>query len=111
MSLTNTDVLNHSFLEDMYSDGYFPDFLVDKCKAILIGLCEQIEELKPEGEGVYELTHVATEAFNALESEFHENESELETAARECIAGGFDFILKAYGYEVDLEEAIAPREW
>ncbi|WP_420814113.1 DUF5713 family protein [Polyangium spumosum] len=22
-----------------------------------------------------------------------------------------DFILKAYGYEVDIEEAIAPRDW
>ena len=33
------------------------------------------------------------------------------TAARECIASEFYNIATAYGFEADIEELIAPREW
>lgn len=113
MAITNEQLAGYNFLEEMYDDGYFPNFLVDKCKAILVNLCEQIEVDKPEGlEALYALTHPATEAFNGLQEEFEENDSELETGARECIAMDFDFIAKAYGFnDADVEELIAPRDW
>lgn len=97
----------------MYKDGYFPNFLVDNIKNILIDLCEEIEAIPPKTNGeLYTLTHIATEKINDLADEFEQNDSELETAAREDIGANFDFIVNAYGFkDADLEEVIAPRDW
>ena len=66
--LTNPKVKNHFFLKDMYKDNYFPNFLVDKGKNILLDLCFKIEREKPKDEaGVYRLTHNAIEMFNDLQ--------------------------------------------
>lgn len=101
-----------SFLKDMYEDGYFPDFLVDKIKAILISLCEKIEEVKPTSlEQLYKLTNESTELINDLAEEFEDNDSELETAARESIAESFEIIAQTYNFEADIEELIANRDW
>jgi hypothetical protein len=97
----------------MYSDGYFPDHVVDKGKAILLGLCEQIEAERPGDLGaLYALTGAATEEFNALADEFDAAGSEIETVAREVIAGDFRFIALAYGFaDAEVEELIAARDW
>jgi hypothetical protein len=43
---------------------------------------------------------------------FYENDSEIETVARDCIGMDFEFIANAYGFEnVDVEELIATRDW
>ena len=111
--LTNKKILNHEFLRGMYNDDYFPDFLVDKIKGILLDVCCQIEEKKPESHSdLFLITHQAVEKINVLEKEFEENESELETVAREVMGDEFDFIVKMYGFnDVDIEDVIAPREW
>ena len=113
MPITNPKLQEHAFLEEMYEDSYFPVHAVDLGKAILVRLCEKIEVEKPSGlDALYELTHAATEEFNALQDVFDENESEIETAARECIAGDFRLIAEAYGFDdADPEDLIAPREW
>ena len=64
--LKNQRLQSYAFLQGMYDDGYFPNFLVDKGKAILVSLCEQIEKTKPLGDEVLKLTHAATEEFNEL---------------------------------------------
>jgi hypothetical protein len=112
-SLTNEKMRDYPFLASMYRDGYFPDFLVDKVRDILVQLCRQIEATRPQSlEALYQLTHAATEKINALEAEFIANESELETEAREVMGADFEEIAKAYGFEnADVEELIAPREW
>lgn len=108
----NETILAYEFLAEMYRDGYFPDFLVDKGKYILLRLCSEIESEKPKSdEDVYRLTHKATKGFNKLALEFEENESEIETAARDTIGSDIDFIMKTYGFDLDMEEAIAPRDW
>jgi hypothetical protein len=110
--LQNEAVKSYKFLKDMYDDDYFPNFLVDKAKIILINLCFQIENKQPKNlEELYKLTHLATDKFNELQGEFEENDSEIETGARECIAMDFDFIAKAYNFDADLEELIATRDW
>ncbi len=112
MAITNQELQDYHFLQDMYDDGYFPNFLVDKGKQILISLCEQIEAQKPkEAAEVYKLTHAATEAFNELAEEFEDNESEIETVARDTIGTDVNFIAGAYGFDLDIEELIAPRDW
>lgn len=113
MAIFNEKIRNHQMLLDMYADGYFPNFLVDKIKAILFDLCEQIEREEPtDDESLLKLTHAATERINALAEEFEENDSELETGAREAMGAEFDFIVRAYGFaDVDIEDVIAPRDW
>lgn len=112
-SITNDSIKGHDFLQCMYSNGYFPDFLVDKCKAVLLDLCAQIESQKPKDlDALYKLSHHATNQINALEDEFAENGSEIETAARECLAENFEFVAHAYGFvDADIEELIGTRDW
>ncbi len=107
----NPKLAKHRFLADMVGDDYFPAHLVKKGQGILKALAARIEKENPQGEAVYALTHATTEEFNALQEEFFEEDSEIETAARESIAGDIGFILEAYGYDLDLEEAIAPSDW
>jgi Family of unknown function (DUF5713) len=113
MPITNQTLQDYKFLDEMYKDGYFPDHVVDMGKAILIRLCEKIESEKPSDlEELYKLSHAATDEFNDLQSVFEENESELETAARDCIGGDFEQIAIAYGFtDADVEELIATRDW
>jgi len=97
----------------MYNDGYFPNHVVDKGKAILLELCERIEAEHPgDLAALYALTDVATEQFNALDAEFVAADSEIETVAREVIADDFWFIARAYGFaDADVEMLIAERDW
>lgn len=110
---TNQKVLDHEFLTGMYDDEYFPDHLVDKGKAILLGLCGRIETDRPADlTALYTLTHAATEEFNALQAEFDEAGSEIETVARDVIGEEFWFVATAYGFDgADIEELIATRDW
>ena len=112
MAISNENLKDYPFLQSMYNDEYFPNFLVDKGKQILIQLCENIEAKQPKDpESLFVLTHSATNEFNDLDEEFSDNGSELETEAREVIGENFDFIVKAYGFNVDIEDVIATRDW
>lgn len=112
MQLSNPEAIKYEFLKEMYEDGYFPDFLVDKGKKILMNLCFQIETIQPKSlDELYKLTHLSTDEFNDLQEEFGENESELETVARDCIAVDFENLAKIYGFDADIEELTATRDW
>lgn len=109
----NEALASYAFLQGMYDDGYFPNHVVDKGKAILLRLCDRIEAERPADlKALYVLTHAATEEFNDLESDFDEAGSELETVAREVIAEDFWAIANAYGFaDADIEDLIATRDW
>lgn len=113
MAITNERITQYVFLRGLYEDGYYPDHVVDKGRAVLLRLCERIEAEQPADlTALYALTEVATEEFNALEAEFEEVGSEIETVAREEIAESFWFVASAYGFEhADVEELVAAREW
>ncbi|MET8809553.1 DUF5713 family protein [Streptomyces sp. NPDC004546] len=113
MPISNPRTAGHAFLDGLYRDGYFPDHVVDKGRAILLALCARIEAERPADlAALYRLTQAATEEFNALEAEFEAAGSEIETVAREEIGGDFWFVARAYGFEdADVEELIATREW
>ena len=100
-------------LQGMYQDDYFPKFLVDKVRDILIDACQDIETQKPENlEALYQITRRATERINDLQEEFADNDSEIETAARDDIAVSFGHIASVYGFpDADLEELVAGRDW
>lgn len=110
--IQNQKLRNYVFLEGMYNDSYYPNFLVNKGKAILLTLCIQIETSKPRNlRELYKLTHAATNQFNRLEEEFVDCGSEIETVAREVIALDFEYIAQSYGYEANVEQLIAVRAW
>lgn len=112
MPVTNPKILAHAFLEDMGEDDYFPDALVDRGRDILLRLCARIEAEAPASlDALYALTHAATVEFNALDEALQDAGSEIETAARENIAGDFEFIATSYGFDADIEALIAPRDW
>ena len=110
--LSNEAMRNYAFVQCMYEDEFFPPKLVDKCKDILVELCFRIEKEQPKSlDALYVLTHEATNRLNGLQDEFFAQESEIETAAAECLAMDFLAIATAYGFEADVEMLIATREW
>ncbi len=112
MAIANKQMSEYPFLAEMYRDDYFPNHLVDKGKAILIRLCERIEDENPRSlRALYKLTHAATEEFNQLASRFIDEGSEIETTARDAIGSDFSAIAQAYGFDADTEELISPRDW
>ena len=113
MPITNHQTAGHAFLREMYEDPYYPDAVLDQCRAVLQRLCETIESERPSDLAtLYVLTRAATAEFNDLQAEFEAAGSEIETVARESIAADFCLIASAYGFtEADSEELIAGRDW
>ncbi|TCM65057.1 hypothetical protein EC844_11620 [Acinetobacter calcoaceticus] len=113
MKIQNPKILQHTFLDDMYKDSYFPDPLVDQVKAVLLELCMQIETQQPQDlDGLYRLSHFATEQINDLQEAFDQANSEIETVARETISANVSFIAAAYGFvDADHEVLIETRDW
>lgn len=113
MGAANLKVDTSKLLEGMYHDGYFPNFLVDKVRDVIIDACREIEATNPKThQDLYAITCRATEKINDLQEEFEETESEIETAAREDIAMTFGYVAKTYGFpDADLEELVATRDW
>lgn len=102
---------DYTLLEDMYEDDYFPDFLVDKVKALVQDVIHFLETGERDLEKIQEKFDAMTLAINDLEEEFEENDSEIETAARDSIGETVDYILKWFDIDMDVEDAIAEREW
>lgn len=49
-------------------------------------------------------------SINNLQDEFDENDSEIETVARDCIGETVGYILDYFDIPIDVEEAIRERE-
>jgi hypothetical protein len=113
MSTNELKIDPSQLLKGMYADGYFPTFLVDKVRDVLLDACREIESRKPRGhQALYRITCRATERINDLQQEFEENNSEIETAARDDIAVSFGYIASVYGFpDADLEALVATRDW
>jgi len=99
------------YVPDMYSDEYFPNTLVDKVKKIIKEAAVFIEEGDHSKEEIQTAFDKMTMAINELQDEFYENDSEIETAAREAIGETVDRIIKFFNIDIDIEEAIRERDW
>ncbi|WBF58491.1 hypothetical protein HXV90_01025 [Lysinibacillus sp. JK80] len=95
----------------MYEDSFFPTFLVDKIKLIIIKVVHFIEESTHTIEEVQENLDEMTIAINELQNEFYENDSEIETIARDSIGATVEEILQYFEIDIDIEEALREREW
>ena len=101
----------NDYLPQMYKDCYYPVALVDKVKEQLAGLVALLEQGPHPDDVVQAKCDEMTDAINALEEEFDEEGSELETVAREDIAETLGRIFEAYDVELELEDALRKREW
>lgn len=102
---------NYKLLEEMYNDKYFPDFLVDKIKALVRDVIEFLETGERDLKKIQKEFDKMTLAINDLEEEFEDNDSELETVARDSIGTTVDYILKWFDINIDVEDAIGERDW
>jgi len=99
------------YLEDMYRQEYFPDFLVDKVRDAIKEVVGFIEERDHSAGEIQTALDEMVFKINELQDEFYENDSEIETVARESIGETVDNILKYFGIEIDIEEALRERDW
>ncbi|WWR21151.1 DUF5713 family protein [Lachnospiraceae bacterium JLR.KK009] len=102
---------DYKLLEDMYEDGYFPDFLVDKLRDLIENVITFLETGEQDLQKIQEKFDGMTLAANDLEEEFEENGSELETAARESIGATVAYILQWFEINIGVEDAIRERDW
>lgn len=101
----------YQYLDDMYKDTYYPVFLVDKLKELML---ELVAYLEPEDKSVEQIQSKLDEIIgktNDLQEDFEENGSEIETVARESIAQTVEDILAYYEIPIETEEAIRERDW
>lgn len=102
---------NYKLLDEMYQDEYYPAFLVDKVKDELQKVIHLLESGETDTKAVQKTLDDAICGINDLQDEFEENDSEIETVARECIAADVDYILKWFDIPIETEEAIRERDW
>lgn len=102
---------NYQLLSEMYQDDYFPDFLVDKIKDLLQQVIELLENGETDLAVIQNRFDEIVEEINDLQDEFAENDSEIETVARDCIGESVDYILHWFNIDIDVEDAIGARDW
>ena len=102
---------NYKLLDEMYQDDYYPAFLVDKVKDEIQKVIDLLESGETDTEVVQEKLDEAVLAINDLQEEFDENESEIETVARDCIGVTIDYILKWFDIHIEMDEANRKRDW
>lgn len=102
---------DYRLLEDMYQDGYFPDFLVDKVKALVQNVIGFLETGERNLEKIQSKFDEMTLAINDLQEEFEDNDSEIETAARDSIGETVAYILEWFDIDINVEDAIGERDW
>ena len=102
---------NYKLLKEMYEDDYFHVFLVDKVRDELQKVIDLLETGETNTDVIQEKLDEVVCAINDLQEEFDENDSEIETVARDCIGVTVDYILKWFGIPIDMEEAIRERDW
>ena len=102
---------NYQMLAEMYQDDYYPDFLVDKISALLRKVIALLENDETDLKVIQSALDEAVEGINDLQAEFDENDSEIETVARDCIGTTVEYILRYFDIDIDIEEAIRERDW
>jgi hypothetical protein len=100
---------NYFLLEEMYADAYYPKFLVDKLRIILLDLVIYLSEDPRGREEIREKLDEIIIMINSLREEFRENDSEFESFAHACVASDLEYILRYFSVNIDPEEAA--RGW
>lgn len=84
---------------------------MDKIKLIITQVVHFLEEGKHSIEEVQQKLDEMTIAINELQNEFYQNDSEIETVARDSIGITVEEILQYFELDIDIEDALKKREW
>ncbi len=103
--------INYDLLNEMYQDDYYPNFLVDKIRNELQKVIDLLEIGEKDINIIQEKMDEIICSINNLQDEFDENDSEIETVARDCIGETVGYILDYFDIPIDVEEAIRERDW
>lgn len=95
----------------MRNDEYFPEFLVDKIEELIRGVIALLESGETDIPTVQTALDEMTLGINDLQEEFEDNDSEIETAARDSIGETVEYVLKWFDIDIDIETAIGERDW
>lgn len=102
---------NYTLLKEMTDDEYFPPFLVEKIKKLITPVIYLLENGESDVDLIQENLDKMTIGINDLQEEFEDNDSEIETVARESIAATIGYILNWFHIDIDIEDAIGERDW
>lgn len=102
---------SYVLLKDMVEDDYYPKFLVKKVKDCITPVIALLESGERDKEVIQAKLDEMTLAINDLQEEFDENDSEIETVARDSIGVTVGYILDWFGIDIDVEDAIGERDW
>jgi predicted nuclease with TOPRIM domain len=95
----------------MYEDPYYPKFLVDDLKSLLLRLVEYLYEQGRSREEIQEKFDETTININNLQERFHDNDSEIDDVASDCLKIDVEYILKYFALDLTVEEALRERAW
>lgn len=102
---------DYVFCSDMHNDQYYPNHLVKKIQDMFLELTEWLSSNTLSYGQIQDKMDYITRSINDLEDEFYEQESEIETVARESIGETVFYIFDYYKIDIDIEHAIREREW
>ena len=102
---------NYILLKEMYDDSYFPKKCVDKVAEQIKKVIVYIEKGGHSEDEIQTKLDKMTIEINNLMEYFEENDSEIETVARDSIGETVSYILHYFNINIDDEEAIREREW
>ncbi len=102
---------NYVLLSDMRHDEYFPEFLVDKVEALIRKVITLLESGEKDIDTIQTALDKMTLSINDLQEEFEDNDSEIETAARDSIGETVEYVLNWFDIDIDIETAIGERDW
>lgn len=102
---------NYILLEDMVNDEYYPKFLVDKLKELIVPVIKLLENGETNTDIIQSKLDEMTLAINELQEEFYDNDSEIETVARDSIAVTIGHIMEWFHIDIDMETALRERDW
>lgn len=100
-----------AYLPEMYADDYFPSKQVDKVKSAIQKVVNLLEKGNASPAKIQDKLDQMTEKINELQEDFEDNDSEIETGARESIADTVQRILTHFNVDIDIEEALRGRDW
>jgi hypothetical protein len=99
------------YVIDMYNDKFYPPFLVDKIKCLLMDGVQLLESGERNKKIIQKKFDEIMRGINNLQDEFYEHESEIEAAARKSIFKTVKDITSHFHLTVDAETLMREREW
>ncbi|WP_294588001.1 DUF5713 family protein [uncultured Bacteroides sp.] len=98
-------------LKEMYKDQFFPKKCVDKVAKEIKTVIVYIEQGGHSEDHIQAKFDKMTFEINKLQACFEDNDSEIETVARESISETVEYILQYFNINIEYEEALRNRDW